>query len=148
MEIILNGSTAVSILNKNFAKLLSQVFKLAETHSDIQTFDSKDLEKCLGTPGRLVVGSTVIRDTSRRDLGAAVLTGCINASPCPAPGNRSKTGSLLLISTSAMAADPKVSKNLEAAFSYVGGRTDTLFSGVYIRDNIGGLIAICLLANC
>jgi len=136
------------VANKNFAKLISQSFKLAATHSDIQTFDTKDLEKCLNTPGRLVIGSTVIRDTSRRDLGSAVLTGCINASPCPTPGNRAKTGALLLVSTSAMASDPKVSKNLEAAFSYVGGRTDTLFSGVYIRENIGGLIAICLLSGC
>ena len=55
------------VANKNFAKLLSQVFKLADTHSDIQTFDSKDLEKCLNTNGRIIVGSTVIRDTERRD---------------------------------------------------------------------------------
>lgn len=135
------------VANKNFAKLLAQVFKLAATHSDIQTFDTKDLEKCLSTPGRLVIGSTVIRDTSRRDLGAAVLSGCVKASPCPTPGKRAQTGTLLLVSTSEMASDPRVSKNLEAAFSYVGGRCETLFSGVYIRNNIGGLIAICLLAG-
>ena len=135
------------VANRNFAKLLSQIFKLAETHSDIQTFDTKDLEKCLSTPGRIVIGSTVIRDTSRRDLGAAVLTGCISASPCPNPGKRAKTGTLLLVSTPEMASDPKVSKNLEAAFSYVGGRCETLFSGVYIRKKIGGLIAICMLAG-
>jgi hypothetical protein len=46
-----------------------------------------------------------------------------------------------------MASDPKISKNLEAAFSYVGGRTDTLFSGVYIKERIPGLIAICLLSG-
>ena len=135
------------VANKNFAKLLSQVFKLAATHSDVQTFDSKDLEKCLSTPGRMVVGSTVIRDTDRRDLGAAVLSGCISASPCPNPPTKTDTGALLLVATSAMASDPKVSKNLEAAFSYVGGRTDTLFSGVYIKENVPGLIAICLLSR-
>jgi len=135
------------VANKNFAKLLSQVFKLAATHSDVQTFDSKDLEKCLSTPGRMVVGSTVIRDTDRRDLGAAVLSGCISASPCPNPPTKTDTGALLLVATSAMASDPKVSKNLEAAFSYVGGRTDTLFSGVYIKENVPGLIAICLLSG-
>jgi hypothetical protein len=47
-----------------------------------------------------------------------------------------------------MASDPKVSKNLEAAFSYVGGRTDTLFSGVYIKDSVPGIIGICVLAGC
>lgn len=135
------------VANKNFAKLLSQVFKLAATHSDVQTFDSKDLEKCLSTPGRMVVGSTVIRDTDRRDLGAAVLSGCISASPCPNPPTKTDTGALLLVATSAMASDPKVSKNLEAAFSYVGGRTDTLFSGVYIKEKVPGLIAICLLSG-
>lgn len=133
--------------NKNFAKLLSQVFKLAATHSDVQTFDSKDLEKCLSTPGRMVIGSTVVRDTERRDLGAAVLSGCVSASPCPTPGTKTKTGALLLVATSGMASDPKVSKNLEAAFSYVGGRTSTLFSGVYIKENVPGLIAICLLSG-
>jgi len=136
------------VANKNFAKLLGQIFKLAATHTEIQTFDTKDLEKCLSTPGRIMVGSTVVKDTSRRDLGSAIFTGCINSSPCPGPSSHCDTGSLLLVCTSEMAGDPKVSKNLEAAFSYVGGRTDTLFSGVYIRDNIGGLIAICLLANC
>jgi hypothetical protein len=135
------------VANKNFAKLLSQVFKLAATHSDIQTFDSKDLEKCLGTPGRMIIGSTVVRDTSRRDLGAAVLSGCISASPCPGPNPRTKAGALLLVATSIMASDPRVSKNLEAAFSYVGGRTNTLFSGVYIKENVPGLIAICLLSG-
>ncbi len=135
------------VANKNFAKLLAQVFKLAATHSDVQTFDSKDLEKCLSTPGRMVLGSTVIRDTSRRDLGAAVLSSCINASPCPTPNPKTKTGALLLVVTSEMASDPKISKNLEAAFSYVGGRTDTLFSGVYIKERIPGLVAICLLSG-
>jgi len=134
--------------NKNFAKLLAQVFKLAETHSDIQTFDTKDLEKCLSTPGRIVLGSTMIKDTSRRDLGAAVLTNCVASSPCPPPGGHAKTGALLLVASSEMASDPKVSKNLEAAFSYVGGRTDTLFSGVYIKERVPGLIAICMLADC
>ena len=135
------------VANKNFAKLLAQVFKLANTHSDIQAFDSKDLEKCLSTDGRIVVGSKVIKDTSRRDLGAAVLQGCVTNSPCPPPKNRCKTGALMLVASSAMAGDPAVSKNLEAAFSYVGGRTDALFSGVYVRERIPGLVAICLLAG-
>jgi len=135
------------LANKNFAKLLGQVFKLAATHSDIQTFDTKDLEACLRTPGRMVVGSTFIRETDRRDLGAAVLSGCISDSPCPTPPTRTSVGALLLVVTSTMASDPKVSKNLEAAFSYVGGRTSTLFSGVYIKENIPGLVAICILSG-
>jgi len=135
------------VANNNFARLLTQVFKLAATHSDIQAFDSKDLEKCLSTVGRMILGSTVIRDTARSDLGAAVLQGCIDNSPCPAPNTRTECGALMLVASSAMAGDPQVSKNLEAAFSYVGGRTNTLFSGVYIREKIPGLIAICLLAG-
>ncbi len=135
------------VANKMFAKLLSQIFKLAATHSDIQTFDTKDLESCLKQDGRIVVGSTVIKDTSRRDLGAAVLTGCIKSSPCPTPANRLRSGALLMVASSAMVSDPSVSKNLEAAFSYVGGRTDTMFSGVYVKDNAPGLIALCLLAE-
>ena len=134
------------VANKMFAKLLSQIFKLAATHSDIQTFDSKDLESCLKHEGRIVIGSTVIRDTARKDLGAAVLTGCIKSSPCPTPATRLRSGALLMVASSAMVGDPAVSKNLEAAFSYVGGRTDTMFSGVYVKENAPGLIALCLLS--
>ena len=135
------------VANKMFAKLLAQVLKLAATHSDIQTFDSKDLEKCLSTSGRILLGSTVIRDTARRDLGAAVLAGCIKSSPCPTPPTSTEAGALLLVASSAMVGDPAVSKNLEAAFSYVGGRTQTMFSGVYVKENVPGLIALCLLAG-
>ena len=133
--------------NKNFAKLLSQVFKLAAENSPIQTFDSKDLEKCLGAPGRMLVGSTVIRDTSARDLGSALYQGCIKSSPCPAPAKRSKTGVMLLVVTPEIAGDPDVSNKIEAAFSYVGGRTDTLFSGVYLKDRLPGIIAISILGG-
>ena len=133
--------------NKNFAKLLAQVLKLASEHSSIQTFDSKDLEKCLSTPGRHVIGSTVIRDVSRQDLGAAVFQGCLRSSPCPKTSGNSDTGVLLLVATEEMASDPDVSKRLESAFSYVGGRTKTLFSGVYVKPKLPGLIAITVLGG-
>ena len=102
--------------NKNFAKLIAQVFKLAEENSPIQTFDSKDLEKCLASPGRMMVGSTVVRDVSSRDLGSTLYQGCIKSSPCPNPEKRSKTGVMLLVVTPEMAGDPDVSNKIEAAF--------------------------------
>jgi hypothetical protein len=46
-----------------------------------------------------------------------------------------------------MAADPEVSRRLESAFSYVGGRADVLFSGVYIKERIPGLIALTMLGG-
>jgi len=137
-----------SVANKNFAKLLAQVLKLADSASEIQTFDTKDLEKCLGAPGRIVIGSSMIRDTGRKDLGSAVFTNCVAASSCPPPGGDAATGALLLLLNSKTASDPKISKNLEAAFSYVGGRTQTLFSGVYVREKVPGVIAICVLSGC
>ena len=133
--------------NRNFAKLIAQVFKLASEHSEIQTFDSKDLEKCLGTDGRIVVGSTVVRDVARNDLGSLVYQGCLRSSPCPTPQGSAGTGTLLLIVDGMMASDPDVSRRLESAFSYVGGRANTLFSGVYIKEGIPGLIAITLLGG-
>ena len=133
--------------NKNFAKLLSQVLKLADEPSSIQTFDSKDLEKCLSATGRMVIGSTVIRDVTKADLGASVFQGSLKSSPCPGPKGNTKTGVLLLIANSEMASDPNVSKKLESAFSYVGGRTNTLFSGVYIKEGIPGLVAITVLGG-
>ena len=94
-----------------------------------------------------MLGSTVVRDPSKADLGASVFQGCLKSSPCPTPANKSKTGVLLLIATPEMADDPTISNRLEAAFSYVGGRADTLFSGVYIRDELPGLIALTLLGG-
>ena len=46
-----------------------------------------------------------------------------------------------------MANDPGVSNKLEAAFSYVGGRANTLFSGVYVNNNLPGLIALTMLGG-
>jgi len=133
--------------NLTFAKLLWQVLKLANESSPIQTFDSKDLERCLRTDGRIFLGSTIVKDTGTQDLGSSVFQGCLRGSPCPAPTATPKTGVLLLLVTSVMAGDPDVSKRLEAAFSYVGGRTETLFSGVYIKDNVPGLIAISMFGG-
>ena len=133
--------------NSNFAKMLTQVLKLASESSPIQTFDSKDLEKCFSQPGRMVIGTSVIRDTSVNDLGSKVLTGCLKSSPCPPIHGNTKTGVMLLLLTEDTASDPAVSKRLEAAFSYVGGRTETLFSGVYIKPNLPGIIAISMFGG-
>lgn len=135
------------VANKNFAKLLSQVFKLADEHTEIQTFDSKDLERCLSTPGRMVIGSTVVRDVNRNDLGSLVYQGCLRSSPCPTPVGSTETGTLLLVVDNAMASDPDVGRRLESAFSYVGGRANTVFSGIYVKEGIPGLIAITLLGG-
>lgn len=133
--------------NKNFAKLLWQGLKLADEHSEIQTFDSKDLEKCLSSDGRMIIGSTVLRDVSSNDLGSQVFQGCLRSSPCPKPSGSSSTGVLLLVVTPDMADDPDVSNRLESAFSYVGGRADTLFTGVYVKNRLPGLIALTLLGG-
>ena len=133
--------------NRNFAKLLSQVLKLADEHTDIQTFDTKDLERCLSTDGRIVIGSTVVRDVTRNDLGSLVYQGCLRSSPCPTPSGNAATGTLLLVVDGHMASDPDVSRRLESAFSYVGGRASTLFSGVYVKEGIPGLSAITLLGG-
>ena len=128
--------------NSTFAKLVWQVLKLADKSSPIQTFDTKDLERCLSTDGRIFLGSTVIKDPDSVDLGSTVFQGCLRGSPCLPPSKNPETGVLLLLVTSEMASDPDISNRLEAAFSYVGGRTKTLFSGVYVNDQIPGLIAI------
>jgi len=133
--------------NKNFAKLLWQVLKLADENSPIQTFDSKDLEKCLACDGRMIIGSTVLRDVSSQDLGSQVYQGCLKSSPCPKPSGNSSTGVLLLVVTPDMADNPEVSNRLESAFSYVGGRADTLFTGVYVKNKLPGLIALTLLGG-
>ena len=81
------------------------------------------------------------------NLGAAVFQGCVRSSPCPNPTNQSKTGVLLLITTPDLIDDPDISKRLESAFSYVGGRAETLFSGVYVREKLPGIIALTIMGG-
>jgi len=54
---------------------------------------------------------------------------------------------MLLVATTDMANDPEISKHLDSAISYVGGRTSTLFSGVYVRNKLPGLIAILMTSG-
>ena len=128
--------------NTAFAKMLAQIFKLASEISPIQTFDSKDLEKCLSTKKRTLVGTTLIQDPSVSNLGATIFQNCIKQSPCPVPRGKPATGAILFVVTPEMANNPEVSKHIDAATAYVGGRTKTLFSGVYIKEGLPGLIAI------
>ena len=130
--------------NKTFSKLLLQVLKLAGEKSPMQAFDSKDLERCLKTSGRMFVGSTVVKEVTP-NLGAEIFQNCMRRSPCPDPSGRPKTGAMLLIASPEMLEDPEVSKHLDAAISYVGGRAETLFSGVYVRESLPGLVALLVL---
>ena len=130
------------LANSAFAKLLTQVLKLSAEQSPIQSFDSKDLARCLNTKGRMFIGSTVIADPASPNLGSMILQNCLKRSPCKQPTGRPQTGSLLLVVNQEMASDPEISKHLDAAISFVGGRTDTLFAGVYIKENLPGLVAI------
>ena len=133
--------------NTNFAKMVSQVFKLASESSPIQSFDTQDLEKCLKATGRLFLGTCAVRDFKDDKLGLKIFKGCSERSPCPIPSSRPKVGCLLLIVSTATASDPIASNQMESAISYVGGRSDTLFSGVYVRDRIPGVVAICVLGG-
>ena len=135
------------VANKNFAKMISQVLKLASESSAIQTFDTKDLERCLSQGGRMVVGTSVVKDVGAFDLGSKVLAGCLRSSPCPSIVGNPNVGVLLLLLDSETASDPIASKRLEAAFSYVGGRTKTLFSGIYVKENLPGVIAIAMFGG-
>ena len=49
--------------------------------------------------------------------------------------------------TEAAANDADVSGHLEAATSYVGGRTNTLFSGIYVRDPLPGVVSVLALGG-
>ena len=135
------------VANSAFAKLLSQIFKLSSEQSPIQSFDSKDLEKCLATNGRIFLGSTLVVDPTAAGLGATIFQNCSTRSPCPIPQGKPSTGAMLLVVSPGMASDPEISKHMDAAISYVGGRTTTLFSGVYIKDEVPGLVAILCMSG-
>ena len=130
------------VANTTFAKSFAQILKLSTEDSPIQSFDSKDLETCLDNTGRAFIGSTMIKDPNTGKLGSVILHNCMNRSACPPPKGKAAAGSLVLVVSEEMVADPKVSKNIESAIAYVGGRCETLFSGVYIRKDVPGLIAI------
>jgi len=135
------------VANTQFAKSLAQVLKLSTEDSPIQSFDSKDLETCLGNDGRAFMGSTMIKDPNTGKLGSVILYNCFNRSACPPIKGKGKAGSLVLVISEEMAADPKISKNIESAISYIGGRCETLFSGVYVRKAVPGLIAIVTMTG-
>ncbi len=135
------------LANKSFAKMLAQVFRLAGASSPIQAFDTKDLERCLREPGRIFLGTTVVTDPTTTGLGSKIYQQSIKNSPCPTPPNSVSVGSLLLCVTEEMASDPAISNHMESAVAYVGGRSDALFSGIYIRNGLPGLVAIVLLGG-
>jgi len=133
--------------NKAFSKMVAQIFKLAAESSPIQTFDTKDLEKCLATPGRMFLGTIAVKDFRTDKLGMKIFKGCTDRSPCPPPAAKAGAGVLLLVTSHDTASDPVASNQMEAAISYVGGRSDTLFSGVYVRSGLPGLVAIMALCG-
>ena len=130
------------VANTQFAKSFAQILKLSTEDSPIQSFDSKDLETCFSKDGRAFIGSTMIKDPNTGKLGTTIMHNCMNRSACPPPKGKAAAGSLILVASEEMVADPRVSKHLESAIAYVGGRCETLFSGVYVRKNVPGLIAI------
>ena len=133
--------------NTAFAKMLAQILKLASEVSPVQTFDSKDLEKCLSTKKRTIIGTTLVKDPSDSKLGATIFQNCIKQSPCPVPRGKPDTGAILFVLTPEMANNPEISKHIDAATAYLGGRTKTLFSGIYIKEGLPGLVAIMSMSG-
>lgn len=133
--------------NKAFAKMLSLVLKLSSESSSIQTFDSKDLEACLRNPGRIFLGTSIVRDPAQGGLGSKIYQSCLAGSPCPSIGSKGSAGALLLVAPSTVLDTPEVSNHLESAISYVGGRASTLFSGVYVNEKAPGLISVMMMCG-
>lgn len=133
--------------NQAFSRMLAQVFKMATESSPIQSFDTQDLERCLAQEGRIFLGTVAIKDFKDKKLGLKIYQGCLERSPCPVPSGKPAAGSLILIVDSSTASDPVASNQMESAISYVGGRSKTQFSGVYVREGLQGLVAICMLSG-
>jgi len=148
---LLRGKVGVlnmfSLANITFAKMLAQVFRLAGASSPVQAFDTKDLERCLREKGRIFLGTTVVPEPSVTGLGSRIYQECVKNSPCPSPGGQISVGSLLLCVTEEMASDPTISNHMESAVAYVGARSGALFSGIYVRNGLPGLVAMVLLGG-
>ena len=132
----LRGKVGISDLypraNAMFAKMFSQLLKYAARESDIQAFDSQDLTRFLASKGRIVIGTAMIEPGP--NLGADLYQRCVENSPCPGPNGKAAVGVLLEVITPEASNNAEVSGHLEAAASYVGGRSDTLFSGIYVQE--------------
>jgi len=132
----LRGKVGLSQLypsaNTMFSKMIAQVLKLTDTESAVSACDGKDLSRFLSEPGGIMLGTAMLEPSST--LGSDLYQSCVKASPCPEPTGRAKVGLLLEILSETLANDPDVGLHIEAAASYVGGRSDTLFSGVYIYE--------------
>lgn len=118
--------------NTMFAKMWSQVLNLTSLPSDVQACDGKDLGRFLSSPGRIMIGTALLQPGT--ELGANLYQKCVGASPCPEPEGKAKVGLLLEVMSEEMADSPEVSIHCESASAYVGGRSDTLFTGIYIYD--------------
>ena len=95
----------------------------------------------------MFIGTCGIRDSQSSQLGLQIFKSCTDRSPCPGPEGKPQTGVLLLVVNSETASDPAASNQMESAISYVGGRSETLFSGVYVRNSVPGIIAIMALGG-
>ena len=95
----------------------------------------------------MFLGTIAVKDFRDDKLGMKIFKGCTDRSPCPAPAAKAGAGVLLLVTSTDTASDPTASNQMEAAISYVGGRSDTLFSGVYVRQGLPGLVAIMALCG-
>ena len=126
------------VANTQFAKSLAQVLKLSTEDSPIQSFDSKDLETCLSNSGRAFMGSTMIKDPNTGKLGSVILHNCMNRSACPPPKGKAAAGSLVLVVSEEMVADPKVS---ESAIAYVGGRDTFFWQSKILRSILSNRLA-------
>ena len=132
----LRGKVGVSRLypaaNEMFAKMMAQILKLTSSESSIQACDGKDLARFLSSSGRILIGTAMAEPGP--SLGADLYQKCVLASPCPEPSGQAKVGMLLEIMSEELAENSEVSLHLESAAAYVGGRSDTLFSGIYVYD--------------
>ena len=141
---ILRGKVGISGLypkaNESFAKLFWQLLKLSCEKSDLSVCDSEDLKKFLEAKGRIFLGSSTNQPDDK--LGVNIFQKCIDTSPCPAPKNKSNKGILLQVIGEEASNDPAVSEHLNASVAYTGARCDTLFTGVYVRKGLNGIVSI------
>jgi hypothetical protein len=133
--------------NTAFAKLLHQILKLSSEQSSIQTFDSKDLERCLKTPKRTFIGATLIQNAKSPNLGSEIFQNCVKKSPCYEMKGNPKTGTLLLVISPEMAADPDIGSNLAAAVIICWRPNRNTFFWYLCKENIPGLIAVLSMSG-
>ena len=111
--------------------------KLSAEKSDISSCDGEDLRKFFAPKGRIFFGKSLCEPDEK--LGNNISRKSVELSFCPSPAKNADCGVLLQVLNEKNANDERVAEHINASVSFVGNMCQTLYQGVYIRNEVDGI---------